>query len=447
MAPGRSGRAVIFATAALWAASAPGSPTYTSDVAPILQRSCVGCHSENTRMGDLVLVTRESIGRGGTRGPAVVPGDPESSPLFLMVAGRLDPRMPFSAEPLGAAEVEVLRRWIEAGAPGPEGHDDQPLSVQPGRLPPIKPTADVSHQIFSVAYHPDGRLLALGRHGGVALADADTGAAVTFLDGLSDIARTVAFSPDGTFVAAGGGPPQQYGQIKVWQVADGREAAAIEGHTDTVQALAFSPDGDSLATASYDKDIKLWDLATGAELRTLSDHIDAVYALAFTPDGTRLLSGSADRSVKVWDPLTGERLYTLSDPTDGINSIAIHPSGKRVAAGGQDRTIRVWELDEDGGRLVNVLIAHQSPILRIAYAPDGNRIVTSAADRTVKVFAADTLQEIATLDSQSDWVMSLAFSGDGDRLAAGRYDGSLSIYKTDNYKDLLSVNEKVRGSQ
>ena len=426
-------------------ATEQAAPSYTAEIVPILARNCIACHSANTKMGGLVLETMDALELGGQRGPAVVPGNTEQSPLYLMVAGKMEPRMPFSADPLGPADIELIRQWIQAGAPGPDPHD-VPVQVEVGRLPRIEPAVPVKPQVFSVAFHPDGRIVATGRHGGVALADADTGRTVASFDGLADIARAVAFSPDGRLLAAGGGHAQRGGEVKIWDIAERRQVAGIAGHGDTIQALAFSPEGSTLATASYDKDIKLWDVASGRELRTLRDHIDAVYALAFTPDGSRLVSGSADRSVKIWDPATGERLFTLGDPIDGINSIAVDPTGRQVAAGGYDRTIRVWELGEDGGELVNVLIAHQSTILRIAYSPDGEKIVTASADRTVKVFDAETLDELASLDSQSDWVMSLAFSPDGGRFAAGRFDGSLSIYDSETYRDQLSVNDTSRKS-
>lgn len=420
-----------------------GVPSYASDIAPVLARHCVACHSEATRMGGLVLDTFEALERGGTHGPSVIPGNVGQSPLYLMVAGKMEPRMPFSASPLGPAEIDLLKRWIEAGAPGPDP-GDVAAPVEPGQLPRIEPAVSVKPQIFSLVFHPDGRMLASGRHGGVALTDARTGQDVAFLDGLADVARALAFSPDGTLLAGGGGYAQQGGVVRIWQVASRQQMVEFRGHRDTIQALSFSPDGRMLATASYDKDIKLWDAASGRELRTLQDHIDAVYSLDFTPDGKLLVSGSADRSVKIWNPATGERLYTLSDPVDGINSIAIHPSGTRVTAGGHDRTIRIWDLGEDGGELINVLIAHQSPILRIAYSPDGKKIATSAADRTIKVFEAETLVELANLDQQPDWVLSLAFSPDGDRLAAGRFDGTLSLYDTDSYRDQLSDIETAR---
>lgn len=397
-------------------------------------------------MGGLLLDSFDGLARGGTRGPAVVAGNSERSPLYLMVSGRMEPRMPFSADPLGPAEIDLVRRWIEAGAPGPSLGSGPVATAASGRLPRIEPAVPVKPQIFSLAFHPEGRLLAAGRHGGVSLANAGTGREIAFLDGLPDIARSVAFSPDGRLLAAGGGHPQRGGKVQIWKVAERRPAIGFGGHKDTIQALAFSPDARKIATASYDKDIRLWDAASGVELRTLRDHIDAVYSLAFSPDGRLLASGSADRSVKIWNPETGERLYTLSGPTDGITSIAIDPSGTRLAAGGYDRTIRVWNLGEDGVHLLNSLIAHQSTILQVAYSPAGDRIVTAGADQAIKVFDAETLGELATLDGQSDWVMSLSFSPGGSRLAAGRFDGSLSIYDTESYGDLVEAANTSRKS-
>ena len=437
--------AVLVSPPLLASATEPNAPSYAFDVQPLLARNCIACHSAGTKMGGLVLETFDGLQQGGSRGPSVVPGSRAESPLYLMVAGELEPRMPFSSDPLGPAEIELLGRWIEAGAPGP-GPGEVPAGPEPGRLPKIEPSVAVKPQIFSLAYHPAGRLLAAGRHGGVAFVEPGDGRTVAVLDGLADIARAVAFSPDGRLLAAGGGYTQRGGEVKIWKVEDQRQLLTLEGHRDTVQALAFSPDGGTLATASYDNDIKLWDIPSGRELRTLRDHIDAVYALAFTPDGRRLVSGSADRSVKIWDPATGERLYTLGGPTDGINSIAVHPSGARVAAAGYDRTIRVWELGEDGGKLAGVLIAHRSPILRIAYSPDGGKIVTASSDRTIKVFDAASLDELAILDGQSDWVMSLAFSPDGSRLAAGRFDGSLSTYGSDHFRVQSTATDTARQS-
>jgi WD40 repeat protein len=287
-------------------------------------------------------------------------------------------------------------------------------------------TSHVAPQIGALAYSPDGKLIAMGTFQEVRLTDA-SGTAVATLKGHIEQVRSVSFSRDGKLLAAAGGLPAQYGQVKIWDVANRAELLTIKGHRDCVYAVAFAPDGKTIATSSYDKLIKIWDASTGKEVRTLKDHIDAVYALAFTPDGKRLLSASADRGVKVWDPVTGERLYTLSDAQDGLNALVIDPTGQFCAAGGLDRTIRVWSLGAKSGKLETSLIAHEDAILKLAYSPDGKTLISTAADRTLKAFRASDLTEIKNYPRQPDWVMSLDFEPNGKHFAVGRFDGSMEI--------------------
>ena len=411
---------------------AQDSPSFAKDIAPLFAANCAGCHGANVKMGTLSLDTYEGLKTGGHHGPAIVPGKSEESRLYLMITGQVTPAMPLSGKRLAAGEIELVKKWIDAGAKPPTPEEEKTLAatMKPA-VPDIKPKVPVKAQIGALAYSPDGKLLALGTYKEVRLVDPATNAVVATLKGHTEEVRAVAFSRDGKLLAAAGGWPAQSGEVKIWDMAQRTELRTIKGHSDCIYGVAFAPDGKSIATSSYDKLIKLWDVATGAQIRTLKDHIDAVYALAFTPDGKRLVSGGADRTVKIWDVASGERLYTLSEPIDGLNTIALDPSGKFVAAGGLDKTIRIWSLGEKSGTLVNSLIAHEDAILKLAYSPDGKLLVSSAADKTVKVFKADDLTEVKTY-AQPDWVLSLDVAPDGARFAAGRYDGSLAFYNLDS---------------
>jgi WD40 repeat protein len=294
-------------------------------------------------------------------------------------------------------------------------------------IPNVVPLHPVSPQINSLAWRPDGQLIALGEFKEVRLVDPATRKTVATLAGHAEQVRSVAFSPDGKLLAAAGGLPARSGEVKIWDVDARKELVSIKGHGDCIYSVAFSPDGKTIATASYDKLIYLWNVADGAQIRKLKDHIDSVYAIAFTPDGKHLASASADRGVKIWDTATGERLYTLSDALDGLNALAISPDGKTVAAGGYDKTIRIWSLGDKGAKLEHSAIAHEDAILQLAFSPDGKTLVSTAADRTMKLFDAATLNELHDFPPQSDWVLAVAFSPDGKRLAAGRFDGTLDI--------------------
>ena len=414
----------------------PATPNFNSQIAPILQKNCLACHSSTAKMGGLVMESYDALIKGGAHGQAIIPKKADESRLILMLEGKIQPRMPFGGDPLPAADIALIKAWINAGAAGPlAGEASNALS--PLAIPDIKTQVPVVSPVASVKFSPDGKLLAVGGYKQVRLIEPDTGKEIATLAGHADYVRSIAFSPDGKMLAAAGGPPQRWGEIKIWDVQSQGLIKTLQGHKDCIYSIAWSPDGKMIASGSYDKMVKLWDVASGKELRNLQDHIDAVFAVAFSPNGKRVASASQDRTVKIWDVASGQRLYTLSDASDGLTSIAYSPSGDQIAAAGYDKTIYVWHLGDTDGSLVQSLIADEDSILALLWSPDGKTIITSSSDGSIRFRDAATLNPIGVIDHQPDWVQTLGISPDGMWLAAGRYNGSLSLYDVKTYKQIV----------
>src|SRR5262245_7932476 len=110
-----------------------GVAFFESKVRPVLVKNCYECHSaaSGTSEGDLRVDTRDAIRTGGSRGPAVVPGDPKASWL-LTAASHAEPdlKMPPKKERLPDDVLADLKHWIEIGAPDPR--DGETASV-PGK--------------------------------------------------------------------------------------------------------------------------------------------------------------------------------------------------------------------------------------------------------------------------------------------------------------------------
>ena len=165
--------------------------SFSTDIRPILQRSCQGCHQPASKMSGLDLTTYAGLMAGGAKGPAVVAGDPTSSLVIAYVAGERQPRMPMGQEPLPSDQIVRLREWVAAGA-----IDDTPEEA--GRTTSLKepPVYTLPPVINAIAYSPDGRLLAVAGYREVLLHDAGGGGLLGRLVGESERIQSLEFSSD-----------------------------------------------------------------------------------------------------------------------------------------------------------------------------------------------------------------------------------------------------------
>jgi len=104
---------------ALLLLAASPDPDFDRDILPIFEDYCLGCHATGIRMGSFECDTYEGVMRGATHGAVVVPRNSRESRLYLTLIGKITPAMPMSNRTLTKSELDLVRRWIDAGAKPP----------------------------------------------------------------------------------------------------------------------------------------------------------------------------------------------------------------------------------------------------------------------------------------------------------------------------------------
>jgi eukaryotic-like serine/threonine-protein kinase len=260
------------------------------------------------------------------------------------------------------------------------------------------------------------------------------------LGGGAGGARSVAFSPNGEWLASG----NDDGTVKTWNARTGEKALTLKGHGDWVWCVAFSPDGNLLASASRDQTVKVWEAHTGRVIRTLSRNSGnsrneelGVTSVMFSPDHTRLACAYDDGTVNVCDAVSGKVTLTVKGDAASIMScVAFSPDGKRFASVCDYGTLKVW--DAVNGQAMLNLKGHAGRVTSVAFSPDGQQIVSGSWDQTVRVWNAVTGQIVRTIEAHSQLVNGVAISRDGHWLAAAS-GGTVRIWDCETGSEIRNL--------
>ncbi len=300
-------------------------------------------------------------------------------------------------------------------------------------------------EIWGVAYSPDGRTVATASrdasgHGKLVLWDVASSKARIWLEQPFGV-RSVAFSPDGGMLAAGGWD----NVVRIYEAHTAKLIATLNGHTGLVNSLAFSPDGKTVASAGLDKMVILWDVAMEAVSRRLVGHQDEVLCVAYFADGKSLATGGKDATVRVWDVETGKVRQTLKAPaaTQPFEVTAVSPDGKIIAAGSWDAAAYLWDVDK--GAIRTVLRGHSMSVLSLNFSPDGKTLVTVGgndnnlvADK-IRLWRFSDGAEQLSWSAQGDSIWSVRFAPDGRTLATAGKNQKVRIWETATGKERATL--------
>ncbi len=294
------------------------------------------------------------------------------------------------------------------------------LTAHPSRAWAIEPP------ITALAFAPDGKSVVACSQAGLSVF------AWPDLTGQKTIASTIpnlhalAFSPEGNYLAVGGGFPAEEGLIELFSWPAGESLGFFDGHDDSVLAVDWL-DRTSIASAGLDHTIVLRHVETGVILNRLEGHSRGVTGLASLHSGTEttLVSAGIDQSLRVWDIQSGELVHSLVIHTRPVNTIALRPNSRglpMVASLSEDKTVRFWQ--PTIGRMVRFVRLTSRP-LDAAWLPDGSRLAVSNTDGRVRLINPDTVNVTDDLPALDGWAYALAVHPTEGHLLVGGRDGQL----------------------
>jgi WD40 repeat protein/transcriptional regulator with XRE-family HTH domain len=283
-----------------------------------------------------------------------------------------------------------------------------------------------------LAFSPDGTLVAAGGEDNVTIWNTKTGGVVSAFT-VSTVTRAIGFSPDGQRLAISG----YNTPVLLYEVATGRLLGTV-GKVSSTQSLAFSPDGQRLAVGARDQ-TQVWDVSSNQPLLTLPAEAGAVNAVLFSPDGSRLATAGADGTARLWDAATGQGQLVIHAHVNV--GLAFSPDGSQLATGGADGVARVW--DAHTGLPLYARTSPTQLVFGVAFSPDGSRLATANSDGTARVWDTKLDQELTTLAAAPSAVFSVAFSPDGSRLITGGADRRTRLWDAATGQELAGPSGRL----
>ncbi len=436
---------------------------YKDDVSAIFQARCNACHNNDKKKGGLVLDNFAGLMQGGASGAVVEPGDPDNSRLYLLVAHEEEPKMPPNSPKIPDPELDLIKRWIAAGAPEnsgsvvvmkerpkleftldpsaigkPQGEPAMPKGV------PTEPAVVGSHPpaILAMAASPWAPLVAVAGHKQVLLYDTQARRLVGVLPFPEGTVATLKFTRDGDLLLAGGGRGGQSGRVVVWDVKTGERLFEVGKEYDTVLAADISPDRSLVALGGPSRMLRVYNTSDGELAYECKKHTEWVTAVAFSPDGVLLASGDRNGGLVVWEAPNGREFYDLRNHTAMITDVSWRLDSNVLASSSEDGTIRLWEMQNGGN--IKGWGAHGGGALSVRFAKDG-RLISAGRDRVAKLWDQNGAVQ-RQFDPFNDVALQAAFTHDEQAIVAGDLSGEVRVYELKEGKrigDLPSNPEPV----
>ena len=337
--------------------------------------------------------------------------------------------------------MSLTQRWMLGVAllgslatiPFTTAEDAKPSSNKPKELKSTSLLDGLSNWATSVAFSPDGKTLAVGTHDSVQLWNIGEKKATGVWKTGCGYVKSLTFLPDGKKLVIGG-----YQSASVWDVASGMKERDLPKHRGFVTSLAVSPDGKLLATGCDDEAARLIRIEDGALLKTFEHDRDPVQCVAFSADGKLLATAAGDETrvtrpgiAKLWDIESGKLIRDFEGMTKVATSVAFAEKGTRLIVGSADEKAYVFEIES--GKPLGFFGGHGRPVTSIAISLNGQIAITGSGGRAkgkneLKLWRIADGDVLATAEEHEAKIAALALSPDGKTVATASYDNSVRLW-------------------
>jgi WD40 repeat protein/glycine cleavage system H lipoate-binding protein len=297
-------------------------------------------------------------------------------------------------------------------------------------------------RVFSVAFSPNGKFLAAGLQNG-ALQIWDTSSFKKIAEFRHpEYVKSIAFRPDGHLVSGSGD-----GYVRTWNLSARREIdryrrpgtwrKLFKRLDDTITGVACSPDGKWIAVSSFEAKIWLWNTVSGEPfpLEYGQPH-QRPEALAFHPKGRILAAGGVHDAIFLFDIVARQKTGALKQG-NMTRDLSFTPDGKMLAAACYHGAIYLQNMSS--GQLIQTLRGHNpvykgfpASVCGVAFSPDGRWLVSSGSGEQLILWNTATWmpEVIHPCHSQIlSGIKSLAWSPDGRRVAMPGEEGMVQLWE------------------
>ena len=417
--------------------TAVGAVSFRAEIAPLLRSQCQACHGAKEPKGDYRVDSYAELMKAlEDEQPRVVAGHPNKSTLLaLLTSDDAEERMPAKSEPLKENQIALVRQWIAEGAKFDGGNPKAELIriIPAPRHREAPKTYPRPLPVTALAFSPQGDELAVSGLREVTVWNVKEGRLKRRIGNMAQRTFAVAWSPDGQWLAAGGGVAGELGEARVFDAVTGTLRAVAHRAGDVVLDARYDANGTLLAVGDADHRVAVYDTADFSSRLRVDNHADWVMALAWSPDGRYLASASRDRTAKLFDLKTGDVISTYGGHGVPVLGVAWKADGKQVFSSGRDRKIHVWEAglaDIDGKRFgakkVGEISGFGERVFRILI--HGNTLLSPSADGRARLHEAASRKLVRELPDHGDWVLCVAHNSSSGRLATGSHDGFVRVW-------------------